>query len=103
MRKHLKSLREYLDALAEFGDVREVRGEVDTHLEIGALIRHCVETNSPAPLFTNIRGYKAGFRVLGAPGAYSSRPDARWARVALSLGFDQATHPDRKRSCRERV
>jgi UbiD family decarboxylase len=93
MRKHLKSLREYLEVLTELGDVREIAAPVDTHLEIGAVIRHSVETAGPAPLFTNVRGYPAGFRVLGAPGAYSSLPHARWARAAVSLGLDPDTHP----------
>jgi UbiD family decarboxylase len=93
MRKHLKSLREYLEALTELGDLRTVDAEIDTELEIGAVIRRAVETNAPAPLFTNIRGHAPGFRVLGAPAAYSSLPDARWARAALSLGLDPATHP----------
>ena len=71
-KKHLKSLREYLDVLGELGDVREVRGEADTHLEIGAVIRRSAENRDPAPLFTNIRGHAPGFRVLGAPAALSS-------------------------------
>jgi 4-hydroxy-3-polyprenylbenzoate decarboxylase len=93
MRKHAKSLREYLQTLAELGDVREVTSEVDAHLEIGAIIRHCTETNAPAPLMTNVRGYPPGFRVLGAPAALSSVPGAPWARVAISLGHDPAAHP----------
>ena len=36
---HFKSLREYLDALRDLGDLREVNFEVDTNLEIGAIIR----------------------------------------------------------------
>jgi 4-hydroxy-3-polyprenylbenzoate decarboxylase len=93
MRKNVKSLREYLQALAELGDVQEVASEVDPHLEIGAIIRHCTETNAPAPLMTNLRGFRPGFRVLGAPAALSSVPGAPWARVAMSLGLDPATHP----------
>ncbi len=93
MKKHVKSMREHLAALAGLGDLREVRAEVDTHLEIGAVIRWSVENRDPAPLFTNIRGYEPGFRVLGAPGALSSLPEARYARVAMALGLDPATHP----------
>ncbi len=93
MRKHLKSLREYLAALAELGDLREIDAELGTDLDIGAVIRYGAETNAPAPLFTNIRGYAPGFRVLGSPGALSSVPAARWARAALSLGLDPYTHP----------
>jgi hypothetical protein len=54
--RHFTSLREFLDALRDLGDLREVNYEVDTDLEIGAIIRRVHETNGPAPLFTNIRG-----------------------------------------------
>ncbi len=93
MKKHLKSLREYLEVLHDLGDVREIRDEVDTDTEVGAVIRYGVENQMPAPLFTRIRGHKPGFRILGSPGALSSLPEARWARVALSLGLDPAAHP----------
>ena len=81
---HFTSLRDYLHALAQLGDLREVKREVDTNLEIGEIIRRTHETYAPAPLFTNIRGH-SGYRVLGAPLAYSSLPHARMARVALAL------------------
>ncbi|MFC4502426.1 MULTISPECIES: UbiD family decarboxylase [Streptomyces] len=90
-KKRLKSFRAYLDALAELGDLQKVAREVDTHLEIGAIIRRCHEVNAPAPLFTNIRDH-AGYRVVGAPLSYSSDPEARMARVALALGLDRTTH-----------
>jgi UbiD family decarboxylase len=88
---HFTSLRDYLHALADLGDLREVKREVDTDLEIGAIIRRTHETYAPAPLFTNIRGH-FGYRVLGAPLSYSSLPDARIARVALSLGLAAKTN-----------
>ena len=90
--RHFTSLRDYLDALRDLGDLREVDFEVDTNLEIGAFIRRTHETYGPAPLFTNIRGH-AGYRVLGAPLSYSSLPEARMARVALALGLDPWTKP----------
>jgi UbiD family decarboxylase len=89
-KKHFKSLRDYLNALAAMGDVREIKWEVDTNLEIGAIIRRTNEIYAPAPLFTNIRGH-AGYRVVGAPFSYSSLPQARMARVALALGLAPAT------------
>jgi 4-hydroxy-3-polyprenylbenzoate decarboxylase len=93
MPKHLRSLRDYLDALSDLGDINEISSEVDTHLEIGAAIRRSSETGAPAPLFTNVRGYGKGFRVLGSPASLSSVPGAPFARVALSLGFEPDTHP----------
>ncbi|HKF50525.1 MAG TPA: UbiD family decarboxylase [Terracidiphilus sp.] len=89
---HFTSLRDYLHALADLGDLREVKREVDTNLEIGAIIRRTYEIYAPAPLFTNIRGY-SGYRVLGAPLSYSSLPQARMARVALALGLPAETKP----------
>jgi 4-hydroxy-3-polyprenylbenzoate decarboxylase len=81
-----------LDALRDLGDLRDLNFEVDTDLEIGAIIRRVHETYGPAPLFTNIRGHD-GYRVLGAPLSYSSLPRARMARVALALGLDPRTKP----------
>jgi UbiD family decarboxylase len=89
---HFTSLRDFLHALAEMDDLREVKREVDTNLEIGAIIRRTHETYAPAPLFTNIRGH-IGYRVLGAPLSYSSLPHAKMARVALSLGLHAETNP----------
>jgi 3-polyprenyl-4-hydroxybenzoate decarboxylase len=57
---HFTSLRDYPHALAQLGDLREVKREVDTNLEIGAIIRRTHEIYAPAPLFTNIRGH-AGY------------------------------------------
>ena len=62
---HFTSLRGFLAALDQMNDLHEVRREVDTDLEIGAIIRRTHETYAPAPLFTNIRGH-AGYRVVGA-------------------------------------
>ena len=91
-RRHFKSLRAFLNALHDLNDMREVRREVDTELEIGAIIRRTHEMYAPAPLFTNIRGH-AGYQVVGAPLSYSSLPQARMARVALALGLAPETKP----------
>ena len=87
-RRHLRSLREYIEALRELGEIHEITQEVDWNLEIGAITRRCYETGSPAPLFSRVKGAEAGFRVLGAPAGVSSRPGQSLARVALSLGMD---------------
>jgi UbiD family decarboxylase len=90
---HLRSLREFIDALDRIGDVQTVRPEVDWRLEIGAIIRRSYDLRAAAPLFTTITGYDgSGFRVLGAPGGLSSAPGRPLARVALALGLpDTAT------------
>ncbi|MBH1937579.1 UbiD family decarboxylase [Streptomyces sp. AV19] len=90
MTRHLKSLRDYLDVLRERGDLQEVKREVSTDLEMGAIIRHASETCAPAPLFTNIRDHE-GYRLLGAPFSYSSDRDARMARIAIGLGLAPET------------
>ncbi|MEU4204418.1 UbiD family decarboxylase [Streptomyces sp. NPDC026294] len=88
--KHLTSLRDYLEALAELDDLRVIDDEVDPVLEIGAIARYATEHRAPAQLLSRIRGCRPGFRVLTAPAALSSRPGAPYARLALALGL----HPD---------
>lgn len=85
--KHLKSLREFIAALEEIGEIQRIEAEVDWDLEIGAIIRRSYDLRAPAPLFTNITGYQGtGFRVLGAPGAMSDQAHPL-ARIALALGL----------------
>ncbi|MEU8567821.1 UbiD family decarboxylase [Streptomyces pathocidini] len=85
--KRIPSLRAYLDALDDLGDLRILRHEVDPELELGATVRRAYETRAPAPLFERVRGAAPGFRVLGAPAALCSRADQPFARLALSLGL----------------
>jgi UbiD family decarboxylase len=85
--KHIKSLREYIDALKTLGEIQDVEKEVDWDLELGAITRRVYETGSPSPLFHNIKGYGKGFRVFGAPAATSRQDGLYLSRVALSLGL----------------
>ena len=89
-KKHLKSLRDYVEALRHMGDIKEVEREVDVNLEIGAIIRRSCEIYAPAPLFSNIKGYP-GYRILGAPLSYSSNLLNRSLRTAIALGLDPLT------------
>src|SRR5439155_18672439 len=41
--RHLKSLREFLDALTEIGDVQPIETEVDWRLEMGAITRRSMD------------------------------------------------------------
>jgi UbiD family decarboxylase len=85
--RHLRSLREYIVALDEIGDLQRIDVEVDWNLEIGAVIRRCYDLCAPAPLFCMITGHAGSrFQVLGAPGGLSSLPGAPLARIALALG-----------------
>ncbi|HEU5424728.1 MAG TPA: UbiD family decarboxylase [Nitrolancea sp.] len=84
---HLKSLREFLSALEEIGDLKRIDKEVDWNLEVGAIIRRSYDLKAPAPLFTNLTGYgESGFRLFGAPGALSASGHP-FARIALALGL----------------
>jgi 4-hydroxy-3-polyprenylbenzoate decarboxylase len=87
VKQHLRSLREYIDALREIGEIVDVEREVDWNLEIGSIIRRVYELGAPAPLFTNIKDIARGFRVLGAPAGVSAAPGYYLSRVALSLGL----------------
>src|SRR6202050_423892 len=86
--KHIKSLREYIDALKKLGELQEVDKEVDWNLEIAAITRRCYETGSPAALFNTIKGAEKGSRLLAAPGDIGSQPRYYLSRVAVSLGLD---------------
>ncbi len=88
MLKHLKSLREYIDALQTVGEVQEINPEVDLNLELAAIIRNSYEQKAPAPLFNTIKDIEPGFRVLGAPAGVSCQPGLYLARIAISLGLD---------------
>lgn len=85
--KHLRSLREFIDALEEIGEVQRIGKEVDWNLELGAVARRSYELRAPAPLFTGIKGIEKGFRVLAAPGGLSARPGLTYSRIALALGL----------------
>ena len=52
----LVDLREYIAALQGAHEVQEIAQEVELDLEVGAIIRRCYETGSPAPFFQSIRG-----------------------------------------------
>ncbi len=87
----LLDLRDYIAALKAADEVREISHEVELDLEVGAVIRRCYETGSPAPLFNRMRGATPGFRILGAPAGTSRKPGRRLVRVALSLDMDPSS------------
>jgi UbiD family decarboxylase len=84
----LGDLRQYIEALRELGELQEVDIEVDSELELGAIIRRSYDLRAPAPLFNRIKGIAEGRRVLGAPAGVSDQRELYLARVALSLGLD---------------
>lgn len=82
-------LREYIDFLDNRGEIVHIRQKVDWDLEIGAIIRRSYDLKAPAPLFENIKGYPAGFRILGAPVGVSRRPNRYFSRLAISLDIPE--------------
>jgi UbiD family decarboxylase len=56
-------LREFVEHLDRNGDLKTFHG-ADWNLEIGALTEIGAEKGGPALMFDNIKGYRAGFRVL---------------------------------------
>jgi UbiD family decarboxylase len=82
-----KDLREYLSVLESLGDVEHIDRAVSVVLEAAAITRWSTEQRRPAPLFNDVEGVVAGYRLLGAAGALSSVADQPLARVALSLGL----------------
>src|SRR3954451_3520776 len=81
------SMRVLLDVLEEAGEIVAGEREVDWDLEMGAIARRCYETGAPAPLFTNVRDARHGFRAIGAPVGVSRKPGRELARIALALGL----------------
>ena len=60
----MKDFRSHLDYLEKEGKLVKVKKQVDTRFEIAAGIRKISDTNGPALLFENIRGYP-DWRVAG--------------------------------------
>ncbi|MFQ5852431.1 MAG: UbiD family decarboxylase [Candidatus Binatia bacterium] len=83
-----KDLRDYLSRLEENGELQRVAEEVDWYLEMGAIIRRCYDVGAPAILFEKVKGYRQGYRALGAPMGPSRYPGhSLYARTALALGL----------------
>ena len=80
------TLRDYVEALRELGEVIEIDREVDWDLEMGAIARRCYETGAPAPIFNAVKD-SPGFRTVSALVGASRQPGLRMVRIALSLGL----------------
>lgn len=84
---HIADLRNWLDVVDGFGDLRTVRG-ANWHLEIGAASEANYRNPSPlALLFDDIKGYPPGMRVLSG-----SMSNARRLGLTLRLGADLDDH-----------
>lgn len=58
------SLREFLQALEEAGELIQVDEEVDWYLEVGAFARRMADVSGGALLFTNVKDYGPGHRLF---------------------------------------
>ncbi len=81
------SMRAFVAALEDAGELVTVDRPVDWDLEMGAITRRCYETGAPAPLFTDVRDARPGFRALGAPLGVSRARGRELGRIALALGL----------------
>ncbi|MDP2661143.1 MAG: UbiD family decarboxylase [Dehalococcoidia bacterium] len=86
-------LREFIARLDAEGEIRAIEEEVDWNLELGAIVRRSCDLKAPAPFFQRIKGYPAGYRVIGASAAASSRFGGYYTRVALALGMVPQSSP----------
>lgn len=94
-----KDFRGYLSHLEAHGALRRVTQEVDPRHQMAAGVRRASDTDGPALLFENVKGYP-GWRV--AAGLFATRrlmalaletePDER-AMLARYLEFDQGRVP----------
>ena len=50
----LTDLRLFIEALHGLGEIQEIGAPVSLDLELGAIIRRCIETGAPAPLFLSL-------------------------------------------------
>jgi UbiD family decarboxylase len=75
-----KDFREYLDYLEKNGKLFRVRKEVDVRFEIAAGIRKISDTDGPALLFENVKGFP-GWKMAG--GTFGTKK-----LLALTLGTE---------------
>ena len=59
----IESIQHFIDELEKAGELKRVKTEVDTNLEIAEILRRVSYTNGPAVLFENVRNYE--IPVLG--------------------------------------
>src|SRR5262245_26308568 len=75
-----ESLRDYVNALDNIGDLIKIKTPVSTDLEVAEILRRLMyKTNQPAVLFENVEGHK--YPILG--NAFGSMK-----RLKLALALD---------------
>jgi 4-hydroxy-3-polyprenylbenzoate decarboxylase len=74
-------IREFIETLEKYGEVKKISKEVDWDLEAGAIMRRCCEEKLPAPFFLKIKDYEKGYTIFG-------NPLASFRRLAIALDMD---------------
>lgn len=87
-----QSYREYIEQLAENGEVVSIEDEVDWYLEMGAILRHASETRAPYPLFSKVKD-APGFRACDLGPTLSRVPGKTYKRLAALLGLPEDATP----------
>ena len=59
----IDDIRQFVMELEKVGELKRIKTEVDTNLEIAEILRRMSYTNGPAILFENVKGYE--MPVLG--------------------------------------
>jgi len=59
----VNDIRQFVEELEKVGELKRVKTEVDTNLEIAEILRRVSYTKGPAILFENVKGYE--MPVLG--------------------------------------
>ena len=53
----IEDLSEFIEKLEKAGELKRVKTQVDTNLEIGEILSRVMYSNGPAILFENVKGY----------------------------------------------
>jgi 4-hydroxy-3-polyprenylbenzoate decarboxylase len=80
------NLREYLDLLKEYGEIKEINEEVDWNLEASAFATMSNRIGGPALLFNKLKGYPDGYKLVGSP--YGGTRENTWKRLAIGMGLE---------------
>ena len=59
----IDDIRQFVDELEKAGELKRIKTEVDTNLEIAEILRRVSYAKGPAILFENVKGYE--MPVLG--------------------------------------
>ena len=76
----LMDFRAWVHELERTGNLVRIDDEIDSQTEAGAIMRYGNEQESPAQLFTNVKGAMPGSSLLGGP--YATKE-----RIAIAFGF----------------